>query len=222
MEDENMKKYLAIAIVALMILSFVACYAGSEVDADVDSLALMEDVISTTMVEAYSTATSTEVPTTTEATIVVTTTESVSTTTTTATTVAAVTTTAQSKPSAPAVTTSRKPTTAVTATTTIRVSTTRKAITTTAKPATTAPPFDVEYWVQYAKDFALSIGMELDKSTKGTWDTPLAAGATLKYTERDIKNRISRYYGQGYTAVWVWAERESPGSQYYNLFISRG
>jgi len=154
-----MKKCLTIAIVVLMILSFAACYAGNEVDADVDKPLLLEEVTSSTASEVPTSA-PTETSTAAEPTTAVTTTEAVTATIPT-TTSSAVTTTAQPKPSISA-STKAKPTVVVKATaTTIRVSTTRKAVTTTAKPATTAPPFDVEYWVQYAKDFALSIGMEL-------------------------------------------------------------
>jgi len=214
-----MKRYFAIAIVVLMTLCFAACYANNEVNSDVDNPLLSEGVTFSTASEAQTT-TPTETQATTEETTVVTTAEGIISTTFTTST-AAITTTAQSKLSVP-VSTAAKPTTTVrTTATTTRATITRKAVTTTAKPTTTAPPFDVEFWVQYAKDFALSIGMELDKSTKGTWDTPLSAGPTLIYTERDIKDRISRYQRQGYTAVWVWAEKR-PNSDRYNLYISRG
>ena len=101
------------------------------------------------------------------------------------------------------------------------VTTTRKKATTTAAPTTTLPPFDANSWVQFAKEYAVSIGFELSKGTMGTWDNPIGIGPGLKYMERDIKGVLEWYKREGYVSVWVWAEKR-PNSDRYDLYISRG
>jgi hypothetical protein len=105
--------------------------------------------------------------------------------------------------------------------------TTTHPVTTTKAPTTNQPkptdkPFDINYWVQYAKDYAVSSGYELDKGTMGTWDTPLSAGPTVKSTERGIKSYLDSYKREGYTAMWVWAELQPGSTTKYHLYISRG
>lgn len=88
-----------------------------------------------------------------------------------------------------------------------------------------ADAFDINYWVQYAKDYAESIGLTLDPTmTKDAncWDTPIAAYYKCIYLERDIQSRMGyykkciEYYGfEGY--VWAWAEEVKPGV--YDLYV---
>jgi len=219
-----MKKCLTVVIIVLMVLSFAACYANNEAKTDVDTPLLSEgatsstasEVTTTTLAETPTSTASTEAPTTTEPTMAVTTTKAVTAaipTTTAA--VAAITTTAQSKPSVP---TSVKTTTTKAATT--RVTTTRKAVTTTAKPTTTAAPFDIGYWVQYSKDYAVSVGLKLDNTATACWDNPITASPTSKYLERDIKSRLDWYKRSGFTVIWAWSEKRSDGK--FNLYIGYG
>ena len=97
------------------------------------------------------------------------------------------------------------------------------------KPVTdeTAPQpeekgFDIDYWLAYAKDCAVSIGLVLDQGTAGTWDTPIRCSSK---TEDDlaayIRDALAYYKDQeGCIAVWIWAERIGDGQ--YELFIGRG
>lgn len=84
----------------------------------------------------------------------------------------------------------------------------------------TQPAFDINYWIQFAKDYGQSIGLIYDEGTTGSWDTPLAAGPTLKYTERDIKDRLNRYKNkEGVVYFSVWAESRQDGSGKYDIYI---
>ena len=97
------------------------------------------------------------------------------------------------------------------------------------KPVTdeTAPQpgekgFDIDYWLAYAKDCAVSIGLVLDQGTAGTWDTPIRCSSkTEDVLAAYIRDDLTYYKNEeGCTAVWIWAEQVGDGQ--YELFIGRG
>ena len=97
------------------------------------------------------------------------------------------------------------------------------------KPVTdeTAPQpeekgFDMDYWLAYAKDYAVSIGLVLDPAAAGTWDTPIRCSSkTEDVLAAYIRDDLTYYKDQeGCTAVWIWAEQIGDGQ--YELFIGRG
>lgn len=97
------------------------------------------------------------------------------------------------------------------------------------KPVTdeTAPQpeekgFDIDYWLAYAKDCAVSIGLRLDENATDSWDTPIRCSSRTKdVLERYIQDDLSYYKDEeGCTAVWIWAEQVGDGQ--YELFIGRG
>lgn len=95
---------------------------------------------------------------------------------------------------------------------------TTKKETTTKKQTTTEKSFDVSYWVSYAKEYARSVGLEVNSSASDCWDNPISANSKCKYLERDIKGRLNRYAkDEDITQVWVWAEKTSADS--YNIYI---
>ena len=102
-------------------------------------------------------------------------------------------------------------------TTTKKVTTTTKP-TTTKKHTTTQKSFDVNHYVSYAKNYAKSIGLNLDSGCTDCWDNPINANANCSNIERDIKSRLNRYKNvEGFTDVWIWAE--STGNGNYNIYI---
>ena len=85
-------------------------------------------------------------------------------------------------------------------------------------PSETTPDFDINYWISFAKDYAKSVGLELDSEAVYCWDNPLGAGAHSKYLERDITDCLNRYAkDEDITAVWVWAEEV--GDNTFELYI---
>lgn len=101
---------------------------------------------------------------------------------------------------------------------TTKVAATTKKETTTKKQTTTEKPFDVSYWVSYAKDYARSVGLEVNSSASDCWDNPISANSKCKYLERDIKGMLNRYAkDEDITQIWVWAEKTSADS--YNIYI---
>lgn len=80
------------------------------------------------------------------------------------------------------------------------------------------PEFDIEYWIAFAKNYAVSIGLELSPAATECWDNPMIAGAHSKYLERDIKDCLNCYKNiEGFTGVWIWAEPDGNGA--YKLYI---
>ena len=67
------------------------------------------------------------------------------------------------------------------------------------------PAFDIDCWISYAKNTAVSLGLTLDSSATDCWDNPITAKPTCIYLERDIRSRLNRYAkDEEVTAVWIW------------------
>ena len=97
------------------------------------------------------------------------------------------------------------------------------------KPVTdeTAPQpeekvFDMDYWLGYAKDYAVGIGLRLDENATDSWDTPIRCSSkTEDVLAAYIRDDLTYYKNEeGCTAVWIWAEQVGDGQ--YELFIGRG
>ncbi|MBS5733226.1 MAG: hypothetical protein KHW87_00785 [Clostridiales bacterium] len=82
----------------------------------------------------------------------------------------------------------------------------------------TVPDFNIQTWIDYAKDYAVSVGLRLESSAVDCWDNPITAGPHSLYLERDIQSRLNRYArDEDITDVWIWAEEHSDGN--YDLYI---
>ena len=82
------------------------------------------------------------------------------------------------------------------------------------KPAS----FDIDHWITFAKEYAVSIGLKLDSSAVDCWDNPIRAGTHCIYLERDIQSRLNRYAkDKDITDVWIWAE--STCNDCYDIYI---
>ena len=80
------------------------------------------------------------------------------------------------------------------------------------------PDFNIQIWIDYAKTYAVSIGLRLESSAVDCWDNPITAGPHSLYLERDIQSRLNRYArDEDITDVWIWAEKRSDGN--YDLYI---
>ena len=86
----------------------------------------------------------------------------------------------------------------------------------------TEPPkaeLDVNYWISFAKSYALQIGLEIDPTAVDCWDNPATANADCIYLERDLTHRLDRYNrDDDITAVNIWAE--SLGNGNYLIYIA--
>ena len=82
--------------------------------------------------------------------------------------------------------------------------------------------FNMDYWLGYAKDYAVSIGLRLDENAADSWDTPIRCSSkTEDVLAAYIRDDLTYYKNEeGCTAVWIWAEQVGDGQ--YELFIGRG
>ena len=90
--------------------------------------------------------------------------------------------------------------------------------TTPAPEEPAVPEFNIQTWIDYAKTYAVSVGLRLESSAVDCWDNPITAGAYSTCLERDITGRLDRYSrDEDITDVWIWAQARSDGS--YDLYI---
>lgn len=90
--------------------------------------------------------------------------------------------------------------------------------TTRQEETVTEPELDINYWVEYAKNYAVSKGLVLSPAAVDCWDNPIVVGAHCIYLERDIQSRLNRYANdEDITDVWIWSE--PTGSGRYDLYI---
>ena len=86
----------------------------------------------------------------------------------------------------------------------------------------TEPPkaeFDINYWIDFARSYALQIGLEIDETAVDCWDNPTTANADCIYLERDLTHRLDRYNrDDDITAVNILAE--SLGNGNYLIYIA--
>lgn len=82
--------------------------------------------------------------------------------------------------------------------------------------------FDMGYWLGYAKDYAVGIGLRLDENATDSWDTPIRCSSkTEDVLAAYIRDDLTYYKNEeGCTAVWIWEEQVGDGQ--YELFIGRG
>ena len=82
--------------------------------------------------------------------------------------------------------------------------------------------FNMDYWLGYAKDYAVGIGLRLDENAAGSWDTPIRCSSkTEDVLAAYIRDDLTYYKNEeGCTAVWIWTEQVGDGQ--YELFIGRG
>mgnify|MGYP005748927079 CR=1 FL=1 len=86
------------------------------------------------------------------------------------------------------------------------------------KPVETKASFDINYWISFAKEAAVSKGLTLDSSAVDCWDNPITANPDCIYLERDINSRLNRYAGdEDITDVWIWYE--CVGENSYLIYI---
>ena len=78
--------------------------------------------------------------------------------------------------------------------------------------------FDINYWISFAQNAAVSKGLTLESSAVDCWDNPITANPDCIYLERDINSRLNRYAGdEDITDVWIWYE--CIGANRYLIYI---
>ena len=89
---------------------------------------------------------------------------------------------------------------------------------TVSEPEIIQAEFDIQYWISFAKEYAISIDLSLDSAAIDCWDNPIGANSRCIYLERDIISRLNRYANdEDITDVWIWAE--PIGNDCYDIYI---
>ena len=84
--------------------------------------------------------------------------------------------------------------------------------------APTEPPFDIDAWVDFAREYAVGLGLVLDSAATSCWDNPILASAQSRYLERDLKGVLEDYASvPDITQVWIWPELRPDGR--YDIYI---
>ncbi len=78
--------------------------------------------------------------------------------------------------------------------------------------------FDVTPYVNYANEYARSIGLATGTVATECWDNPISANAGKKNIKSDIASRLNRYKNdEGCEGVWIWTVKESDSD--YLIYI---
>ena len=82
----------------------------------------------------------------------------------------------------------------------------------------TEPPFDIDAWVDFAREYAVGLGLVLDSAATSCWDNPILASAQSRYLERDLKGALEDYASApDISQVWIWSELRPDGR--YDIYI---
>ena len=82
----------------------------------------------------------------------------------------------------------------------------------------TEPAFDIDAWVNFAREYAVGLGLVLDSAATSCWDNPILASAQSRYLERDLKGVLEDYASApDITQVWIWSELRPDGR--YDIYI---
>lgn len=82
----------------------------------------------------------------------------------------------------------------------------------------TEPPFDIDAWVNFAREYAVGLGLVLDSAATSCWDNPILASTQSRYLERDLKGILEDYASApDISQVWIWSELRPDGR--YDIYI---
>ena len=77
---------------------------------------------------------------------------------------------------------------------------------------------DIDYYVDYAKNYALKIGLTYDVEAIECWDNPISVTSKTTSTMANIESRLNRYKNlEGFESICIWYEK--CGKNYYDLYI---
>ena len=88
----------------------------------------------------------------------------------------------------------------------------------TIEQTTQEQKIDINYYIDYAKNYALNIGLTYDAEATECWDNPISITSKTTSTIANIKSRLNRYKNlEGFESVCIWYEK--CGENDYDLYI---
>ena len=86
------------------------------------------------------------------------------------------------------------------------------------EPTTEEHKVDIDYYVDYAKNYALNIGLTYDVEATECWENPISITSKTTSTIANIESRLNRYKNtEGFESVCIWYEK--CGENDYDLYI---
>ncbi len=88
----------------------------------------------------------------------------------------------------------------------------------TKKQTTQEQKVDIDYYIEYAKNYAFNLGLTYDVDATECWDNPISVTSITTSTIVNIESRLNRYKNlEGFESVCIWYEKY--GENDYNLYI---
>ena len=88
----------------------------------------------------------------------------------------------------------------------------------TTEQTTQEQKVDINYYIDYAKNYALNIGLTYDAEATECWDNPISITSKTTSTIANIESRLNRYKDlEGFESVCIWYEKY--GENVYDLYI---
>ena len=88
----------------------------------------------------------------------------------------------------------------------------------TSEQITKEQKVDINYYVDYAKNYALNIGLTYDVEATECWDNPISVTSKTTSTIANMESRLNRYKNiESFESVCVWYEK--CGENDYDLYI---
>ena len=88
----------------------------------------------------------------------------------------------------------------------------------TTEQTTKEQKIDINYSIDYAKSYALNIGLTYDAEATKCWDNPISITSKTISTIANIESRLNRYKNiEGFESVCIWYEK--CGEYDYDLYI---
>ena len=88
----------------------------------------------------------------------------------------------------------------------------------TSEQTTQEQKVDINYYIDYAKNYALNIGLTYDVEATECWDNPISVTSKTTSIIANIESRLNRHKNiEGFESVCIWYEK--CGENVYDLYI---
>ena len=84
--------------------------------------------------------------------------------------------------------------------------------------STVQKEIDIDYYINFATNYAENIGLMIDNSAMDCWDNPISVTSKTSNVKKSITDRLDRYKNiEGFSSVCIWYEEVSDNS--FEIYI---
>ena len=77
-------------------------------------------------------------------------------------------------------------------------------------------PVDIDYYINFATNYAQSIDLVIDNSATDCWDNPISITSKTTNVKGNITSRLDRYKNiEGFSSVCIWYEKVGNSFEIY-------